>query len=135
MAYEINPNALKITLVAGADLSSAQFKFVKLNASGQAILCAAATDKPIGVLQNAPTSGQEASGQEAEVTVIGGTKVVLGGSVAEGAAVGTSSAGAGVALAFGTDTTKFVVGQALTEGSSAEIITVVVNCASAGRAA
>jgi len=130
VAYEINPNALKITLVAGADLSSAQYKFVKLNASGQAILCAAVTDKPIGVLQNAPLSGQEA-----EVTVIGGTKVVLGGSVAEGAAVGTSAAGAGVALTFGTDTTKFVVGQALTEGASAEIITVVVNCASAGRAA
>lgn len=130
MAYEINPNALKITLVAGADLSAAQFKFVKLNSSGQAILCAAATDKPIGVLQNAPTSGQEA-----EVTVIGGTKVVLGGSVTEGAAVGTSAAGAGVALTVGTDTTKYVVGQALTEGASGEIITVVINCASAGRAA
>lgn len=130
MAYEINPNALKITLVAGADLSAAQFKFVKLNASGQAILCAAATDKPIGVLQNAPTSGQEA-----EVTVIGGTKVVLGGSVTEGAAVGTNASGVGVALTVGTDTTKYVVGQALTEGASGEVITVVINCASAGRAA
>jgi hypothetical protein len=86
MAYEINPYALKITLVAGADLSAAQYKFVKLNSSGQAVLCSAVTDRPIGVLQNNPTSGLEA-----EVTVSGGTKVVAGGTVAIGNAVGTNA--------------------------------------------
>lgn len=131
MAYEIGTaNAVKITLVAAADLSAKQFTFVKLDSAGKAAAVAAATDKAIGVLQNAPKSGEEA-----EVLVIGGTKLVLGGSVTEGAAVGTTNAGAGTALTVGTDTTKYVFGQALTEGSSGEIITVIVNCASAGRAA
>jgi hypothetical protein len=71
MAYEISNYSVKVTLVAGADLSALQYTFVKLNSSGEAIAVAAATDVPIGVLQNAPTSGQEA-----EVLVVGGTKLV-----------------------------------------------------------
>jgi len=130
MAYEIAAYAVKITLVAGADLSAAQYKFVKLNSSGQAIAVAAATDLPIGVLQNAPTSGQEA-----EVLVSGGTKLVLGGTVNAAGVVGTSAAGAGVALTVGTDTTKYQLGQAITGGASGEIVTAVVNCSNAGRAA
>ena len=52
MAYESNAYALKITLVAGADLSSAQYKFVKLDSNGAAVVCSAVTDVPVGVLQN-----------------------------------------------------------------------------------
>jgi hypothetical protein len=130
MAYEISNYSVKVTLVAGADLSAKQYNFVKLNSSGQAVVVAAATDLPIGILQNAPTSGQEA-----EVLVAGGSKLVLGGTVAAAGVVSTSSAGAGVAIVHGTDTTKFALGQALTGGASGEIVTVVVACANAGRAA
>lgn len=130
MAYEIaTANAVKITLVAGADLSAKQYNFVKLNASGLAIAIAAATDLPIGVLQNAPLSGQEA-----EILVTGGTKLVLGGTVATAAIVSPSATGAGVAVVHGTDTTKFALGQAVTGGASGEIITAIVACANAGRA-
>tara|TARA_B110000211_G_C13930993_1_gene487178 strand:+ start:707 stop:958 length:252 start_codon:yes stop_codon:yes gene_type:complete len=83
MAYEISNYTLKISLEAGADLSAAQYKFVKIS-SGKAILCAAATDAPIGVLQNSPTSGQEAS-----ITVAGGTKLVAGAAIAAGVVIGT----------------------------------------------
>ena len=48
------------TRVAGADLSSDQYKYVKLSTTDTVILCAAATDVPIGILQNAPASGAEA---------------------------------------------------------------------------
>lgn len=130
MAYEINPYALKITLVAGADLSADQYKFVKMNSSGQAILVAALTDRPIGVLQNSP-----ASGQEAEVTVIGGTKVKAGGSVSEGTILKTSAAGLAIALTVGTDTTHYISGTSLVDGANGEIITAVVNCASSARGA
>lgn len=130
MAYEINPNALKITLVAGADLSAAQYKFVKIS-SGQAVLCAAATDVPIGVLQNAPLSGQEA-----EITVIGGTKIVGSASIAAGALIGTTSAGKAVALTVGTDTTKYVAGAIISApGADGEVGTAVINCATPHRAA
>ena len=130
MAYEISNYSVKVSLVAGGDLSSSQYKFVKLNSSGQVIAVAAATDRPIGVLQNSP-----ASGGTAEVLVSGGTKLVLGGTVTEGGIVSPSSTGAGVAIVAGTDTTKYICGTALTEGASGEIITAVIACASASRAA
>jgi len=131
MAYEFSNYSVKVTLVAGADLSTKQYTFVKLNSSGQAVACDAATDIPIGVLQNAPTSGQEA-----EVLIVGGTKIVAGAALSEGALIGTSSAGKAVALVAGTDTTKYVVGTILTEsGADANVVTAVVNCANPGRAA
>ena len=131
MAYEISNYSVKVTLVAAADLSALQYTFVKLNSSGQVAAAAAATDIPIGVLQNAPTSGQEA-----EVLIVGGTKLVAGAAISEGALVGTSSTGKAVALVAGTDTTKYVVGTLLTEsGASGDVVTAVINCANPGRAA
>lgn len=131
MAYEISNYSVKVTLVAAADLSAKQYTFVKLNASGQVAAAAAATDIPIGVLQNAPTSGQEA-----EVLVVGGTKLVAGAAIGEGALVGTSATGKAAALVAGTDTTKYVVGTLLTEaGADGDVVTAVINCANPGRAA
>ena len=130
MAYEFSNYSVKVTLVAGADLSALQYTFVKLNSSGEAIAAAAATDIPIGVLQNAPTAGQEA-----EVLIVGGTKIVAGAALSDGALIGTSSTGKAVALVAGTDTTKYVVGTVLTESAAdGNIITVVVNCANPTRA-
>lgn len=131
MAYEFSNYSVKVTLVAGADLSAKQYTFVKLNTSGQAIAAAAATDIPIGVLQNAPTSGQEA-----EVLIVGGTKIVAGAAINEGAQVGTSSAGKAVVLAAGTDTTKYVAGTLITQADAdGDIVTAVINCATPHRAA
>ena len=131
MAYEIAINAVKITLPAGADLSAKQFYFVKVNSSGNAVLCAAATDKPIGVLQNTPISGAEAS-----IVVVGGTKVVSKAALDEGTVVGTASDGKAAAYVAGTDTTKYIVGSTiLASGAEDEIATVIVNCASAARGA
>jgi hypothetical protein len=131
MAYEISNYSVKVTLVAAADLSTKQYHFVKLNASGQAAVVTAITDRPIGVLQNAPTSGQEA-----EVLVVGGTKLVASEAITEGAVISTSSTGRADSIAVGTATTQFILGTALTEiAADGEILTAVVNCASAGRAA
>jgi hypothetical protein len=131
MAYEISNYSVKVTLVAGADLSAKQYTFVKVNSSGEAIAAAAATDIPIGVLQNAPTSGQEA-----EVLIVGGTKIVAGAAISDGAQIGTTSAGKAAALVAGTDTTKYVVGTLLTESAAdGNIVTAVINCANPHRAA
>ena len=131
MAYEIAGYAVRITLPAGADLSTKQYYFVKVNTSGQAVLCAAATDRPIGVLQNTPESGEEAS-----VLVVGGTKVVSSGSIDEGALIGTASTGKADAKTPGTDTTEYAVGTViLAAGADNEILTAVINCANPHRAA
>lgn len=131
MAYEINQYSVKITLPAAADLSTKQYYFVKVNSSGQAALCAAATDRPIGVLQNTPTSGQAA-----EVLVVGGTKIVASASIDEGVLIGTASTGKADAKTPGTDTTEYGVGQViLAAGADGELLTAVINCASPARAA
>jgi len=130
MAYK-GSQPFKITLEAGADLSSSQYNFVKLNSSGKAVECAAVTDKPVGVLQNNPTSGQAA-----EIVVVGLTKVSANAALAIGDLIGTSSDGQAAAYVAGTDTTKYVVGQAMvTSGGADEITTIMVNCASLHRGA
>jgi hypothetical protein len=131
MAYEIANSAVKITLVAGADLSANQYYFVKINSSGLAVLCSGATDKPIGVLQNDP-----ASGEEAVITVVGGSKVVAGASIDEGVLIGTASTGKADAKTPGTDTTEYVVGTViLAAGADLEILTALINCSNPHRAA
>jgi hypothetical protein len=106
---------------------------VKLDSAGKAAAVTGTTDVAIGILQNAPTSGQEA-----EVLIVGGSKLVAGGAITEGAAVGTSAAGKGSALtrnAGTAATTQFVFATNLTEVSAVnEVTTVVVNCATPARA-
>jgi hypothetical protein len=131
MAYEFSNYSVKVTLVAGGDLSTKQYTFVKLDSAGAVVAASGATDIPVGVLQNAPIAGQEA-----EVLIVGGTKIVAGAAIGEGALIGTSAAGKAVALVAGTDTTKYVVGTLLTESAAdGNIVTAVVNCATPGRAA
>lgn len=130
MAYEISGYAVKITRVAGADLSALQYTFVKQNSAGAVVAVSAATDIPIGVLQNTPISGQEAA-----IVVVGGTKLVAGATVTNGThfALGTTSAGAATPLAV-TDTTKYVLGVPLVTAASGDIMSAIVNCATPTRA-
>ena len=130
MAYEISNYSLKISLVAGQDFTGLPYRFVKLNGAGQAVLCSAAIDLPIGIIQNTPPLNSSC-----EVLVSGGSKLVAGATITAGAVVATSATGTGVPIVHGTDTTKFAVGAALTSGASGEVITVVVACHNAGRAA
>lgn len=117
---------------AGGDLSSKQYHFVKLNSSGQVVICSGVTDIPHGVLQNAP-----AQGQTAEVMCLGVSKVVSDGVVGVGALVGTSADGQAAAYVAGTDTTKYPVGRHVgaAAGAAADIITCTINTLSVARGA
>lgn len=122
---------LKTTAVAGADLSAKQYHFVKLNADNQVIVCAAATDIPCGVLQNTP-----ASGDAAELVVIGETKVSGDADLDAGHLIGTSGDGQADRKIPGTDTTEYIAGQVkIGNGAAGGLITAFVNCASPARAA
>lgn len=93
-----------VSLVAGADLSAKQYRFVKLS-SGQVVACSATTDRPIGVLQNDPTSGQAAI-----VRLSGWTKVEADAAIVVDAVLGTSADGQAATYVAGTDTTKYGMG-------------------------
>lgn len=113
-------------LVAGADLTAAQYRFVKLSAAKTVILCAAVTDHPIGVLQNTPDNTEEAT-----VCAIGVTKVSADAALTAGAAIGTSADGQAAAYTV-ADTTKYIVGHVIAGTAAAgEIATVFVNCPAA----
>ena len=130
MAYEFSNAAVKKTFTAGADLSTAQYKFVKIDpADGEVVVCAATTDRPIGVLQNDP-----AAGEAAEVTIVGGTKLRAGGSASAGEPLFTSASATGVTAAIGGAASAFYIAGAFIENAAAgEIVSVVVNCANTAR--
>ena len=122
MAFEFSNYSVKLTRVADGDLSASQYRFVKLSTTDKVAVCSAATDIPIGILQNAPTSGQEA-----EVLIIGGSKLVAGEAMAIGAAVGIVANGRG---ATANTTDEYTLGTTLSTAATAgDIITVVINCA------
>lgn len=131
MAVQITHGAQVITLAAGADLTTSQQLFVKLNGSGQAVPVTAATDVPVGVLLNNP-----ASGFEALVAVSGQIKVIASAAIAIGATLGTDATGKAVTIVAGTDTTKYQVGRALEAASASGVyVTALIDTLTAGRAA
>lgn len=130
MAWE-GPQITVPGLVAGADLRTHQYKFVKLNADNQVILPTAATDVPIGVLQDKPNTGEAAT-----VCAIGITKVQADAALTAGTLIGTSADGQADAKVPGTDTTQYTAGQVIVgAGAAAELAVAVINCANLGRAA
>lgn len=88
-------NAMQtVSYVAGADLSTHQFKFVKLNSSGQIILASALGEAVIGVLQDNPIAGQPG-----QVCIGGQCKLKMGAAVAAGTQVTTTAAAVGAVAA------------------------------------
>lgn len=117
---------------AGGDLSTKQYHFVKLDSNGDVVICAAITDIPFGVVQNAP-----ASGETAEVMQMGISKIVCDGTIAVGSLVGTSTDGQADAIAAGTDTTVYAVARYIGTAAAAasDIGTFNLNCLVPTRAA
>ena len=128
MAYE--GNQITWSFVAAADLSSSQYKFVKLDSNGKIADIAAATDVPIGVLQDKPTAGQTGT-----VVMFGITKVQADASITAAQAIGTSADGQADVKIAGTDITEYAVGQVLlAAGAAGRIATVVIDCIAPNRA-
>ena len=122
---------LSYGFIAGEDLSAAQFKFVYLSADLTVKRCTAATDIPIGILQNKPA----VAGQAANVVVAGVSRLVTGtggatlaaaiGVEADSGAPGNVDGGRGIIKTTNKDIGAAVVIQAALED---EIAVVFVNC-------
>lgn len=79
------------TFLAAADFSAKQYRFVKIDSSGNAAI-AGRGDLAVGVLQNNPA----AATRPATIRTSGVTKVILGASVTAGQAVVSDANGAAV---------------------------------------
>lgn len=117
-----SPVVLQRTYTAGADLSGQQYRFVKMNTSGAIVPIAAAIDRPLGVLQNNP-----ASGQAAVVMSIGITKLYAGGSIAPSDGISTSAAGLALTVNLSATTPIIIAGTALSTGTNGAVITAMVS--------
>ena len=104
------------TLVAGEDLSAAQFKFVTLEADGQADLADTAGEGCYGVLLNQPIAGKAAT-----VCVAGKVLVEAGGTIAAGQTV--ACAADGTAVVAGT-TGHIIMGYAYEAAVDGQIIAI-----------
>lgn len=99
---------------AGADLSAHQYKIVKFGADEKTVVLCGAGEKGIGVLQNAP-----ASGQVAEVAGFGGgAKVKCVGIVTAGNNFASDANGFAIAPTAG----QWCVGIALKTSVANEVI-------------
>lgn len=110
------------TFEAGADLSAKQYYFVKLSAANTVNVCSAITDIPIGILQNKPGSGEAAT-----VCLFGISKVSADGTLAAGNLIGTSADSQADAIAAGSDTTVYTMGQALEAAAAGDTVSMFLN--------
>ena len=101
------------TFIAGEDLSSAQFKFVTLEAGGKVKTANSAGENAIGVCL---VGG--AADRAVTVTVSGSVMVTAGASIAAGASVQTDASGKAMTSASG----KIVLGYAREAGVSGQVI-------------
>ncbi len=103
-----------ISAVAGGDLTSSQYRAVKMNTSGEVIAIAAITDIPVGILQNAPNTGEVAR----FIPIGGGASACeLGATLNPGVRVAVGSTGKIVAAAA----TSFPIGVLITGGADTEV--------------
>lgn len=116
MAVMTDPVA--ITLPANADLSAAQYSFVKLS-GGNVVVCNAAGEPAMGVLDNTPN----AAGQPARV-VTGYVKVRAGGAITAFDPIATDASGKAktAVKATGTVTGSNAMGIALEAATAADQI-------------
>ena len=135
-AYEVG-NGHCETFKAAADLSAAQYHFVKLNATGGIVLCDSADDVPIGVLQDDPAGGQDGNVMLSGTTKLEVERGAAGTAVAIGDRIGTGGNGradtkAFAAAANAATNTASVVGRALTAAPASanrRLIAAFINCA------
>lgn len=88
MAFEGQQITIPGLICGAVSLATKQYRAVKLSGDNSVIICAAATDVPIGILQNKPGIGEEAT-----VCAIGVTKIDGDADLDAGNLISTSSDG------------------------------------------
>lgn len=111
----VQESVISITLPAGADLRTHQYKFVEVDGNGRVVL-AGDDAHADGVLQNDPNTGEAAT-----VAIFGVVKVKCGANVTRGGNVSTGANGA----AKNTDTAAAVLGTALETGANGRVISMI----------
>ena len=119
MAYEI-PGQIIGTLNATADLSALQYTFVQLTTLGGVTGTTINTQRPIGILQNTPTSNQAC-----EIMVSGVSKLITATTACvPNDLVGSTAGGRAVTLTTGSS--AWYAAQVLETAVTTGVMTVLV---------
>lgn len=114
MAYDESIKC--VTMIAGADLSTYQYRFVKLNSTAKTVVLCGDGEDAFGVLQDTPASGEACT-----VAVGGVTKVYSDASFNPGVAISSGASGIANTSANG----DYMLGKALAAGASGVITTML----------
>jgi hypothetical protein len=119
------------SFTAASDMIAAtlQYTLVKLLSGETVVTCASATEVPIGVLQNLPKQGQQA-----EVMVLGITKIRVGTTDIAGASnafVAVDTNGRAVLASGSAGSQTYILGRVIqvdaTDNDGA-LVTAIINC-------
>lgn len=116
MAVNLKPQVL--AFLAGADLSTHQYKMVKFGSSASEVVLCGAGEDAIGVLMNAPKQGEQA-----EVAVAGGAKVKVASTVTLGASAASGASGVGVNAGAATK----ALGKFMDAGVTGDIVAILID--------
>ena len=98
-----------IGMVAGEDLSTAQYKILNVSAADTVKLRVAAGAGVLGVLNNKPQNGENAT------VVVGGlTRCFAGATIGAGAWISVTASGTGIAATSG----QYILGKSITAVAS-----------------
>lgn len=116
---QVNLKSIVQAFTAGADLSTHQYKLVKFDTTNNSVILCGNAEKPLGVLLNAP-----ASGQIAEVAVQGGAKVKIGTTMSTlSTSVASAASGVGRAAVAG----EWAIGTQQDTGVSGDLIPIIID--------
>lgn len=107
---------LEILCLSTGDLSAKQFFFVKQDASNGVVVCTAAGEIALGVVQNAP-----AAAAMAIVKVLGKTRCIAGTTIAQAgnvAVAATGKAGVAALMVQATGAGSYMMGKAMTAAAA-----------------
>lgn len=111
-------------VIADSDLSTSQYKLVKLTGEFKIDVCTSSTEVPIGVLQNEPSSGEAA-----DIMTVGMTKVQTGGStMAAGDFFATNSSGDAVTVDHTADSDNMLAGRLIEDSAADAVATALIDC-------
>lgn len=109
------------SFAAFGDMRSNQFYMVEFKASKVVQKCSAVTAVACGILQNNPNSGETAV-----VRLLGKSKDVTAAAITYGLLIGPAAGGQAVSKTVGSDTTNYVIAQAIQTSASGDVSMCVI---------
>ena len=120
-----NESLRAITMIANADLSANQYRFVNMTTTGNTIAVTAAGERMVGVQQDKAGQQTGAALEESAIGIDGVTLIELGATVAAGVEVKSDSVGRAVTAATPT-LGHYVGGILLTGGAVGEVVEMLI---------